>query len=197
MKKVALITGVTGQDGSYLAELLLNKDYEVYGLIRRSSTPNTSNLKDVLDNPSFHLVYGDLADSSSINKIVKEIEKQTPIIVVDMHGETTSEKVALGHYMNGRISALFGTHTHIQTADEKLLSQGTAYITDLGMTGPYDSVIGQDKDMIIKRFLTSMPKRFHVASEEIKLCGAVIEVDEKTGKAKDITRLQRDFIADA
>ncbi len=126
-----------------------------------------------------------------LKSIVEEISKETPIIVLDMHAETTSEKVATGHYIDGQISVVFGTHTHIQTADDKILPRGTAYVTDVGMTGPYDSVIGQNKESIINRFLSSMPIRFNVASGDVKLCGIVVEVDEKTGRAKNITRLQR------
>ena len=129
-----------------------------------------------------------------LKSIVSEINKETTVIILDMHAETTSEKVAIGHYIDGQISAVIGTHTHIQTADEKILSNGTAYITDLGMTGPYDSVIGQNKESIINRFLSSMPIRFSVASGEVKLCGAVIDVDEKTGQSRQITRLQRSLI---
>ena len=126
-----------------------------------------------------------------LENIVKEIKKQTSIIIVDMHAEATSEKVAIGHFANGIVSAVVGTHTHIQTADEKILSSGTAYLTDLGMTGPYDSVIGQDKQNIIDRFLFSMPVRFHIAKEDIKLHGAVIEIDEKSGRATSIIRIQK------
>lgn len=129
-----------------------------------------------------------------LKSIVEEINRETPNIILDMHAETTSEKVAIGQYIDGQISAVFGTHTHIQTADERILSRGTAYITDLGMTGPYDSVIGQNKESIINRFLSSMPIRFNVASEDVKLCGIVIDVDEKTGRARQITRLQRPLI---
>jgi metallophosphoesterase (TIGR00282 family) len=129
----------------------------------------------------------------AMDDILKEIQKETSIIVLDMHAEATSEKVALGHYLNGRISLQYGTHTHIQTADETILSEGTAYITDLGMSGPYDSVIGQNKDNIINRFLTSRPIRFKVASENVKLCGCIVEVDQKTGKATAIKRLQVPF----
>jgi len=127
----------------------------------------------------------------TLKQIIEQIRKYTPIIVVDMHAETTSEKIAMGHFCNGWVTAVVGTHTHVQTADEKILSQGTAYITDLGMTGPYDSVIGQDKEAILKRFLTSMPIRFHVAEEDVKLHGVVLEVDEKTGKASRIQRIQK------
>jgi len=127
----------------------------------------------------------------SLKNIVEQIKKETPLIIVDFHAEATSEKIAMGHFIDGEISILFGTHTHIQTADEKVLPQGTAYITDLGMTGPYDSVIGQDKEAIVKRFLSSMPIRFQVAKDDIKLHGVVVDVDEKTGKARNIQRLQR------
>ncbi len=127
----------------------------------------------------------------TLEQIVAQIQKETPVIIVDMHAEATSEKVALGHFVDGRVSAVFGTHTHIQTADEKILSKGTAYITDLGMTGPYDSVIGQAKEDIIKRFLTSMPVKFQVAENDVIVHGAVIKIDEKTGRAKEITRVQK------
>ncbi len=126
------------------------------------------------------------------DKIVDEIKKETSIIVVDMHAETTSEKVAFGHYADGRASIVFGTHTHIQTADETVLPQKTAYITDLGMSGPYDSVIGQNKEKIIQRFLTSMPQKFEVAQDGVRLSGIVVDVDESTGHARSITRIQRE-----
>jgi len=128
-----------------------------------------------------------------LENIVHEIQKDTPIIVVDMHAETTSEKMAIGFFSDGKISAIVGTHTHIQTADEKILPQGTAYITDLGMTGPYDSVIGQEKEKIIHRYLTSMPVKFSVAKENSQLHGVVIDVNEKTGRARKIRRIQKPF----
>lgn len=126
----------------------------------------------------------------TLEKIVSAVEGDDCITIVDMHAEATSEKVALGHFINGRIAGIVGTHTHIQTADEKILSNGTAYLTDLGMTGPYDSVIGQDKNNIIERFLTSMPIKFSVANQDVVLCGVVISVDEKSKKATRIQRLQ-------
>lgn len=127
----------------------------------------------------------------ALKDIAAKVRKETPIIVTDFHAEATSEKVAMGFFIDGQVSAVVGTHTHIQTADEKVLSKGTAYITDLGMTGPYDSVIGQNKEAIIDRFLKSMPNKFEVANDDVWLHGAVIEVDEKTGKAKNITRVKR------
>lgn len=129
----------------------------------------------------------------TLKSIVEEISQQTPNIIVDMHAEATSEKVALGHFMDGRVSAVFGTHTHIQTADEKILPKQTAYITDLGMTGPYDSVIGQNKENIVQRFLTSLPVRFSVAQNGTQLHGVVIDIDEATGRARSIVRVQKPF----
>jgi len=127
----------------------------------------------------------------ALEGIIAEIRPQTAVIVVDFHAETTSEKNAMGLFADGKVSAVIGTHTHIQTADEKILPQGTAYITDLGMTGPYDSVIGQNKDKIIQRFLTSMPMRFEVAKGDPQLHGAVISIDAETGRAQHIIRIQR------
>ena len=125
-----------------------------------------------------------------LDGLLLSLKDVTPIVVLDMHAETTSEKVAMGHYADGRASIVFGTHTHIQTADEKILPQGTAYITDLGMSGPYDSVIGQTKEKIIARFLTSIPQKFEVAEGEATLHGIIVEVDETTGKALSIKRVQ-------
>jgi metallophosphoesterase (TIGR00282 family) len=112
------------------------------------------------------------------------------LIIVDMHAEATSEKVAMGWYLAGRASAVIGTHTHVQTADERVLPGGTAYITDVGMTGPFDSVIGVDKGAIIQRFLTGIPNRFDSAAGDVRLCGAVISLDRGSGKATAITRIQ-------
>ena len=125
------------------------------------------------------------------DSIFNQIKKESAVIVVDMHAETTSEKVAIGHYADGRASIVFGTHTHIQTADEQILPGKTAYITDLGMSGPYDSVIGQNKENIIQRFLTSMPQKFEVAKEGVALSGILVCVDEKTGQAETISRIKR------
>jgi metallophosphoesterase (TIGR00282 family) len=111
------------------------------------------------------------------------------VILVDIHAEATSEKVSMGWYLDGRVSVVLGTHTHIPTADEHVLPNGTAYITDVGMTGPYDSVIGVKKELVINRFLTNMPARFEAASGEVKLCAVVIDCDEATGKARSIQRV--------
>jgi len=124
-------------------------------------------------------------------KAAEELAVETKIIIVDIHAEATSEKVALGWYLDGKVSAIFGTHTHIQTADEKILPQGTAYITDVGMTGPYDSVIGRRVEDVLTRFLSSIPVRFQVAEGNIQLHGALVEIDEATGKARSILRIQK------
>lgn len=122
---------------------------------------------------------------------VKRIRKITPNIFVDMHAEATSEKIALGWYLDGLITALAGTHTHVQTADEKILPEGTAYITDVGMTGPFDSVIGRRKEEILARFITQMPVKFQMAEADIWLNACLIDFDEKTGKANTIERVQK------
>lgn len=132
----------------------------------------------------------------TLDAIIEEIKKQATVVILDMHAEATSEKVAMGYFADGRISAVVGTHTHIQTADERILPQNTAYITDLGMTGPYDSVIGQDKESIIRRYLMSMPLKHHVASGDVQLNGVIVEVDEGTGKAVAIERVRRALAAD-
>jgi len=122
---------------------------------------------------------------------IEKIRRITPNIFVDVHAEATSEKIALGWYLDGLVTAVMGTHTHVQTADEKILPEGTAYITDTGMTGPFDSVIGRKKEQILTRFLTQMPIRFEMAEDDIWLNAVVIDFDEKTGKADAITRVQK------
>ncbi|MBI4482528.1 MAG: TIGR00282 family metallophosphoesterase [Acidobacteria bacterium] len=121
---------------------------------------------------------------------VARLRRETPVILVDMHGEATSEKEAMGWYLDGRVSAVLGTHTHVQTADERILPKGTAYITDLGMCGPYHSVIGNRTDEALRRLLLQMPVRFEPAHEDPKLCGVVLQVEEETGRAQSIHRLQ-------
>jgi hypothetical protein len=124
---------------------------------------------------------------------IDRLRADTPIILVDMHAEATSEKQAMGWYLDGRASAVVGTHSHVQTADERILPGGTAYLTDLGLTGPIDSVIGVDKSVAIQRFLTGMPNRFEPAKGRTRLSGAVIRVDPGSGRAVAIERLQRDL----
>ncbi|HHY33412.1 MAG TPA: TIGR00282 family metallophosphoesterase [Firmicutes bacterium] len=125
------------------------------------------------------------------DRILEEQTSKCDVIVVDFHAEATSEKVALGWYLDGRVACVVGTHTHVQTADERVLPSGTAYITDLGMTGPVDSVIGVRKDIIVERFLTGLPAKFETASGVAQLSGAVVTVDASTGKAKSIERVLR------
>jgi len=121
---------------------------------------------------------------------VDRIKKKARVIIVDMHAEATSEKIALGWYLDGLVSAVVGTHTHVQTADEKILPGGTAFITDAGMTGPFDSVIGRKKEQILTRFITQMPARFEIAEGDVELHGVILDIDEKTGKANSIKRIQ-------
>jgi hypothetical protein len=120
---------------------------------------------------------------------VKELSGRTPLILVDIHAEATSEKVAMGWHLDGRATAVLGTHTHIPTADERVLPGGTAYITDVGMAGPYESVIGRRTDRVLHRFSTGMYAHFDVASGDVRLCGAVVEADCETGRALSIERI--------
>lgn len=121
---------------------------------------------------------------------VERLRQKTPIIIVDFHAETTAEKVAFAWHFAGKVSAVIGTHTHVQTADERIFPGGTAFITDVGMVGPRDSVIGMEKEGSIERFLTQMPRRFKVASGPVELCAVVVEIDERDGRAKAIYRLK-------
>lgn len=121
--------------------------------------------------------------------LVAELRQETPIVLVDFHAEATSEKAALGCYLDGRISALVGTHTHVQTADERILPGGSAYITDVGMTGSRDSVIGIRKELAVEKFLSQLPVRFEVAKKDAVICGVVLSIDEQTGRAQGIERV--------
>ncbi|WP_420265517.1 TIGR00282 family metallophosphoesterase [Candidatus Magnetominusculus dajiuhuensis] len=120
---------------------------------------------------------------------IEEIKRHTNIIIVDMHAEATSEKQALGYYLNGKVSAIIGTHTHVQTADEQILSNQTAYITDVGMTGPAVSVIGVNVGQIVEKFLTQIPVKYEVATGKGIFCAVVIQIDNETGRASAIKRL--------
>lgn len=122
----------------------------------------------------------------AVDKILKEVDSK--IIFVDIHAEATSEKKAMGFYLDGRVSAVFGTHTHVQTADECILENGTGYITDLGMTGPIDSVIGVKKDIIINRFKTKLPERFEYANGACMMDCVIFDIDDKSGKAISVER---------
>ncbi|HEY3247659.1 MAG TPA: TIGR00282 family metallophosphoesterase [bacterium] len=132
-----------------------------------------------------------LDDPFQIARVEAErLRAETPVVIVDFHAEATSEKIALGWYLDGRVSAVIGTHTHVQTADERVLPEGTAYISDVGMTGPRDGVIGMEREGIIERFLTQLPVRFTVAAGVAQLNAVALDVDEATGRARGITRIQ-------
>jgi 2',3'-cyclic-nucleotide 2'-phosphodiesterase len=120
---------------------------------------------------------------------IRAVADEAPVIFVDFHAEATSEKVAMGWHLDGRVAAVVGTHTHVQTADSRVLPQGTAYITDVGMTGPHDSVIGVERGAILQRFLTALPQRFETATENPRLNAVVVDADETTGRAVSIERL--------
>ncbi len=129
---------------------------------------------------------------------LEALRAETPIVLVDMHAEATSEKIAMGWYLDGRCSAVLGTHTHVQTADEWIMPQGAAYITDVGMCGPLHSVLGVDRNIIIDRFLSGMPARFELAKGPLVLSAVLLEVDEATGRARHIERIcMRESDADA
>ncbi len=128
------------------------------------------------------------------DELLKTIPSDCKIIIVDMHAEATSEKVAMGWYLDGRVSAVFGTHTHVQTADERILPNGTGYLTDVGMTGSYDSVIGRKVEPVLQRFLNQLPARFEVADQNVKLYGIIYEIDNKTGKTISLERITRDWV---
>jgi metallophosphoesterase (TIGR00282 family) len=129
---------------------------------------------------------------------IEAVQQRTRIIVVDFHAEATSEKVAMGWHLDGRVTAVIGTHTHVQTADERILPKGTAYLTDVGMTGPHDSIIGVEIEAALGRFLTAIPARFETASGNPRLNAAILEADDQTGRALDLERLSysADEIAD-
>ena len=132
-----------------------------------------------------------MANNDDPFRVADELLKRVTakVILVDMHAEATSEKVAMGWYLDGRVTAVLGTHTHVPTADERVLTNGTALQTDVGMTGPYESVIGVQKEMIVQRFLTNMPARFEAASGDVRLCAALIDCDALTGRASRIERI--------
>ncbi len=146
-------------------------------------------------NASGRVYMGEIVDSpfAPVMNCVEEVRKTTPVVLVDFHAEATSEKRAMGWHLNGHVSAVVGTHTHVQTADEEVLSGGTAYITDLGMTGPHDSVIGLRTDLAMDRFLKGDRSKFDVGKRDVRLCGVIVDVDETTGKAREIRRIRIDL----
>jgi len=130
-----------------------------------------------------------------VDALLKEHGQHSLVVVVDMHAEATSEKNAMGWYLDGRASVVFGTHTHIQTADDRILPKGTAYITDLGMCGPFDSVIGMEREVVIDGFISQLPRQFEVSRENVVLQGVIVDVDERSGKAREIRRLRLPWVA--
>ena len=127
---------------------------------------------------------------AAADRVLNQLPRHVKVVVCDVHAEASSEKVALGHWLDGRCSVIFGTHTHIPTADAKILPGGSAFISDLGMCGPYDSVLGRRKVRVVKYMTTNMPQPFDVASGDVRLCGALAEVDEQTGRAISIERVE-------
>lgn len=125
-----------------------------------------------------------------VDEILKQHGSRSSVVIVDMHAEATSEKYAMGWYLDGRASIVYGTHTHVQTADERILPAGTAYITDVGMCGPFDSVIGMEKDSVIRGFITQLPRQFEVAQDNVVLQGVIVDIDDESGKARAIRRLR-------
>jgi metallophosphoesterase (TIGR00282 family) len=125
-----------------------------------------------------------------VDEILQKHGRNIPLVIVDMHAEATSEKNAMGWYLDGRASIVYGTHTHVQTADERILPGGTAYITDLGMCGAMDSIIGMEKEPVIRGFISQLPRQFEVAQDNVMLQGVIVDIDKKTGKARDVRRLR-------
>jgi len=129
---------------------------------------------------------------AAVDRVLASIPPDVKIVVIDMHAEATSEKIAMGWHLDGRVSTVFGTHTHVPTADETMLPHGTAYITDIGMTGPYDSVIGRDRRRVVGTFISGVPSPFDVATDDVRLCGVLVTVDSTTGRASAIKRIRYD-----
>ena len=128
-----------------------------------------------------------------LDSLLEELDDAADLFLLDFHGEATSEKTAMGLHADGRVSLVVGTHTHVPTADERILAGGTAYQTDLGMTGPFDSIIGMDREAVMRRFLTGMPSRFEVAQHDVRLCGLLVEIDEWSGQATEATRVMESW----
>jgi metallophosphoesterase (TIGR00282 family) len=127
---------------------------------------------------------------AAADRVLERVPRDVRVCVCDIHAEASSEKVAMGHWLDGRCSLIFGTHTHIPTADAKILPHGSAFISDLGMTGPYDSVLGRRKDRVVKFMTTNMPQSFDVATGDVRMCGALAEIDPETGRALSIERIE-------
>jgi len=127
---------------------------------------------------------------AAADRVLAQVPQHVRVCICDFHAEASSEKVAMGHWLDGRVSLIFGTHTHVPTADAKILPGGSAFISDVGMCGPYDSVLGRRKDRVLKYMTTNMPHPFDVATGDVRLCGVVAEIDEATGSAISIERVE-------
>ena len=127
----------------------------------------------------------------AVKKALEEIKSKVDIIILDFHAEATAEKQAMGYFLDGEITAMFGTHTHVQTADEKILEKGTGYISDIGMTGPKNAILGMDKDAALKRFLTALPEKYKIASGATMLNACIFKIDDTTNKVTEIQRISR------
>lgn len=127
---------------------------------------------------------------NAVEKLLPEVNQSTNIVVVDIHAEATADKYLMGHFLKGKVSAVLGTHTHVPTADEQILGDGTAFICDLGMTGPYDSILGRDIDAVTTTTTTFVPNQFSVAHGDVRISGVILEIDRSSGKARNITRIQ-------
>ena len=161
---------------------IVGKGYNIY---------NVNNKKICVINLIGRTDMGVLSDNpfTVIDEILVEVKDKVDFIIIDFHAEATAEKIAMKYYLDGKVSLIFGTHTHVQTADEHVTQNGTAFITDIGMTGPVKSVIGMDVNASVKRFVTTLPERYKLATGECFLNGIVVKIDDKTGKALEIKRI--------
>lgn len=164
-----------GKNAPGIGYTVIDKGYVSIGVVNLLGTALMENLKNPFD---------------CIDEVLEELKKEVKIIIVDFHAEATAEKKAMGFYVDGRVSAIFGTHTHIQTADEQILPNGTGYITDVGMTGPKNSVIGVKPELAIEKMKTNLPVRFENPDGECELDGIIFEIDKKTGLAVSLERIQ-------
>jgi len=159
--------------GSYIAQTIDNDSIGVINLQGRS------------------FMYSIDCPFRTVDREVQRLHNENVrFIIIDLHAEATAEKIAMAWYLDGRVSGIIGSHTHVQTADEKILPRGTAYITDAGMTGPFNSVIGMDKEVAIRRFISQMPVHYKMAEGDPKFCGVIISIDRESGRAKSISRFQ-------
>src|SRR5439155_1593536 len=185
-------------DQKEVVELLINEPRFVRPLNYPAGTPGQGSAIHRLDDGRMVAVINaqgrtfmpDLDNPfTRIRGEVEQLRRLTPVILLDMHAEATSEKIAMGRMLDGTVSAVIGTHTHVQTADEQIFPGGTAYLSDAGFTGPQESVLGREIEPVIKRFVTNMPQKFDVAKNRVLLHGAVIEIDEASGKAVKLLRV--------